>query len=109
MRIAILGWGSLLWDTTTPQAQEFDRHRGNWLFDGPRLRLEFSRISHSRNSALTLVLDYENGGEPSQVAYALSKRKHPEDAACDLRCREGTVMKNIGYHFAIANEPEKAP
>ena len=100
MQIAILGWGSLLWEDQTDRAREFDEHRNdNWCYDGPSLKLEFSRVSSSRNHALTLVLDYRNG-EACHVAYTLSKRKCPDDAICDLRCREGTLLANIGCYFA---------
>ena len=92
MKIAILGWGSLLWD----QRAEFDKQHEGWQFDGPSLKLEFSRVSETRNNALTLVLD-SNNGNSCQVAYALSNRKNPDDAICDLRCREGTTLKNIGF------------
>ncbi len=95
MKIAILGWGSLLWDHHV----EFDKQHEEWQFDGPSLTLEFSRISLSRNRALTLVIDSENG-KLCQVAYAFSKRRNPDDAICDLRCREGTTLKNIGFYFA---------
>ena len=95
MKIAILGWGSLLWD----RRNEFDEQHEAWQFDGPSLKLEFSRVSQTRNDALTLVLDLNNG-ESCQVAYALSKRKNPDDAICDLRCREGTPLENIGFYFA---------
>ena len=95
MKIAILGWGSLLWD----ERAEFDAQHEKWQCDGPYLKLEFSRVSETRSGALTLVLDYKNG-EPCQVAYALSKRKEPDDAICDLRCREGTILKHIGFYFA---------
>ena len=94
MNIAILGWGSLLWD----KRQEFDEQHDEWQFDGPSLKIEFSRISKTRNGALTLVLDAKNGKE-CQVAYALSKRKNPDDAICDVRSREGTILENIGFHF----------
>ena len=104
MRIGILGWGSLLWETETDKAIEFDKHHKNWKCDGPLLKLEFSRISCTRDGALTLVLDYDNGGNRSQVAYALSKRKLPEDAVCDLRCREGTVLERIGCYFADGSD-----
>ena len=107
MRIAILGWGSLLWETETDKAREFDKHCGDWKYDGPDLRLEFSRISITRSCALTLVLDYKNGVNLSQVAYTLSKRQRPEDTVCDLRCREGTVLRNIGCYFANAKESDK--
>ena len=97
-RIAILGWGSLLWD----HQPEFDQQHHDWLLDGPRLKLEFSRISRSRRGALTLVIDPTND-ELCPVAYALSKRQDPEDALCDLRFREGTTKKNIGY-FSYPSE-----
>ena len=97
MKIAILGWGSLLWDQRAEA--EFNKQHENWQCDGPSLKLEFSRVSQTRNDALTLVLDHNNG-ESCQVAYALSKRKNPDDAICDLRCREGTTLENIGFYFA---------
>jgi len=95
MNIAILGWGSLLWDHNA----DFDDQHNQWLPDGPELSLEFSRISQSRGQALTLVIDSQNG-ENCRVAYTFSKRKDPEDAICDLRSREGTTRKNIGFYFA---------
>ncbi|MCH8942714.1 MAG: hypothetical protein IIA48_09805 [Bacteroidetes bacterium] len=94
MKIAILGWGSLLWD----KSPEFDKHHEDWQFDGPSLKIEFSRVSGTRNNALTLVLDTKNGKE-CQVAYALSKRKSPDDAICDVRSREGTTLNNVGFYF----------
>ena len=103
-RIAILGWGSLLWD----ERPEFDETHDDWQPDGPILPLEFSRVSGSRKRALTLVIDSENGTD-CRVAYAMSKRRSPEDAIADLRCREGTVMKRIGFWFAdgsIRCDPE---
>lgn len=95
MKIAILGWGSLLWD----KRPEFDKQHEEWQLDGPSLEIEFSRVSGTRNGALTLVLDTKNG-KACQVAYALSKRKDPDDAICDVRSREGTRPKNIGCYFA---------
>ena len=94
-RITVLGWGSLLWD----KRPEFDQHHGDWHPDGPVLPLEFSRVSASRDRALTLVIDTDNGSD-CQVAYAVSTRRCPEDAIADLRCREGTVMKRMGFYFA---------
>lgn len=95
MKIAILGWGSLLWD----RKADFDDQHGGWQFDGPHLQLEFSRVSQTRNDALTLILDTTNG-RPCQVAYTFSKRKNPDDAISDLRCREGTTLNNIGFYFS---------
>lgn len=94
MRICILGWGSLLWD----RHAAFDDQHGPWQSDGPKLKLEFSRVSESRLRALTLVIDRNNGTE-CQVAYTDSKRTDPDDAICDLRNREGTVRRRIGVMF----------
>ena len=95
MRICILGWGSLYWD----KVPVFDDMHGPWQLDGPRLKIEFSRVSKkTRLGALTLVIDPDNGAE-CQVAYADSKRDDPEDAICDLRNREGTVRNRIGLLF----------
>ena len=96
-RIAILGWGSLIWD----KCPEFDEQHEAWqLGTGPEIKLEFSRISAtSRAGALTLVID-PTCGTPCRVAYALSKRRTVDDAICDLRCREGTTLRNIGFVFA---------
>ncbi|MFA6218562.1 MAG: hypothetical protein WC692_02160 [Erythrobacter sp.] len=92
MKIAILGWGSLLWD----RRADFDEQIGSWEFDGPKLKLEFSRISQTRSGALTLVID-DQAGTPCPVAFAMSRRSSLDDAICDLRCREGTVHRRIGY------------
>lgn len=89
-QIAILGWGSLLWEG----GAEFDRWHDEWRYDGPTLKLEFSRVSDSRLGALTLVIDLEHG-VTNTVAWCLSKRKKSEDAVADLRCREGTTLENI--------------
>lgn len=102
-KIAILGWGSLIWDARPV----FDKQHGDWQSDGPTLPLEFSRVSTTRDGALTLVIDPEYG-QKCKVMYAISKRKAPEDAIADLRDREGTVLRNIGFYFADQAE-KKCP
>lgn len=89
--IAILGWGSLLWESA-----EFDGLHGPWQSDGPNLKIEFSRISKSLRGALTLVID-SNNGCPTTVAYCLSHRNKIHLTAEDLRVREGAGKKGIGY------------
>lgn len=91
MKIAMLGWGSLLWEG----GSEFDKWHGPWKCDGPTIPLEFSRISKKRIGALTLVTD-ESNGSPTKVAWCLSKRPNAKDALCDLHTREGTSLENIG-------------
>ena len=95
MQIAILGWGSLLWDIRP----DFKSTHGEWQYDGPTLPIEFSRISASRGGALTLVIDYKCG-EDCSIAFTLSTRGTCDDAISDLRCREGTTLRNIGYCYS---------
>ena len=89
-KVAILGWGSLLWDKN----EDFDAHREEWRFDGPLLHLEFSRISSTRADALTLVIDYAHGS-PVTVAWCMSKRQEVDDVVVDLGRREGCSIKHI--------------
>ena len=100
-KIALLGWGSLLWD----KRPDFDAHHEQWLDDGPELKIEFTRVSETRQGALTLVVDPEHGAA-CRVSYAMSTRIDPDDAIRDLRCREGTTLKNIGYWFADGSKSQ---
>jgi hypothetical protein len=88
MPIAILGWGSLIWDP-----RDLPRE-SPWSRGGPELKIEFSRIS--RDARLTLVID-PVAGAPVVTRYALSPRTLIADAVEDLARREGTVRKWIGY------------
>jgi hypothetical protein len=88
LKIAILGWGSLVWD---PRGLP---HRPPWALNGPPLPLEFSRVS--KDGRLTLVIDPANG-ERLPTRFALSPRAVLEDAVSDLRGREDTTWRNIGY------------
>jgi hypothetical protein len=87
MRIAIIGWGSLIWDARGLPIEK------NWRKGGPRLPLEFSRVS--RDGRLTLVVDYKNGAVV-ETYYALSARADLDHAVGDLAEREGTTTKHIG-------------
>lgn len=91
MKVAILGWGSLLWDLKP----EFERQHGKWRGAGPVLKIEFCRVSESRKDALTLVIDPDSGA-PCRVAYSMSHRSALAEVVADLRCREGTILANIG-------------
>src|SRR6266705_4978324 len=89
--IAILGWGSLLWEP----GEDFEEWiELPWATDGPEMKIEFSIISDKRSGALTLVIDPQ--GTTTAVAWCFSKRAQVEDAIADLRCRERTTMANIG-------------
>jgi hypothetical protein len=89
-RVAIIGWGSLLWDPDGLPVQ------GPWRRGaGPALPLEFSRVSPKRNGALTLAIDPEDG-EPCRTAVAASPRATVEAARVDLARREATRGDRIG-------------
>jgi hypothetical protein len=92
-RFAILDWGSLLWDDSHPK---FNAQIHAWQYDGPVLPVEFSRISASRDGALTLVIDTEHGS-PVTSAWCLSRRTDFESVIEDFRVREGTSRRKIGY------------
>jgi hypothetical protein len=88
MRIAILGWGSLVWDKRDLSI------RGRFKTGGPRLPLEFSR--KSSDGRLTLIIDESHGMPSVPTRYAISRFHHLEDAICDLQHREGAQSKDIG-------------
>ncbi len=88
MRIAIVGWGSVIWDP-----RDLPRE-GTWQSGGPTLPIEFSRVS--RDCRLTAVIDYEHGTDV-ETKYVLSPRVDIDDAIKDLRVREDTSKKHIGF------------
>jgi len=98
MRIAILAWGSLIWDRRDLPITG-DGQRG-----GPVLPIEFSRISTrgERAGCLTLVIDEQHGANVP-TRFALSTRTNLDDAIADLRTREGTSSDRIGYVNLIRN------
>lgn len=96
MKIAILGWGSLIWD---PRKLECD---GAWQRGGPQLPLEFSRISS--DGRLTLVIDPEHG-EAATTFYVTSSLTDLAEAIENLREREGLPStQNIGFINLINSE-----
>ena len=86
MKIAVIGWGSLVWDSRGLEVAS------EWLPDGPLLSVEFARFS-SRDR-LTLVL--LEGVPVQQTQWAVSRKATLEDAAENLRAREGARRGGIG-------------
>lgn len=91
MNIAIIGWGSLIWDP-----RELP-HYGPWRQGGPKLPIEFSRVS--KDGRLTLVID--PSAEVIPTCFAISPRTDIDDAVEDLRQREGTGKSQIGCFDAL--------
>ncbi len=100
MRIAILGWGSLVWDKRGLSI------RGRFRAGGPKLPLEFSR--KSSDGRLTLIIDESHGIPSVPTRYAISKFQDLEDAICDLQHREGTGSQNIGF-MSIGSGAQRPP
>ncbi len=93
MDIAIIGWGSLIWDLEILEAQVDPRwQRGR----GPALPLEFSRVSPKRQKALALIVDPDHGTECA-TSLVVSRRRSLEDAVEDLAARERAPLERIGY------------
>jgi hypothetical protein len=98
MKIAILGWGSLIWN---PKNLEIDKTIGKngWQDDGPMLPIEFARIS--KDGRLTLVI--VPGEKKVQTLYAISKFGELDHAVLDLAVREGCGRNKIGCYNKSEN------
>ncbi len=91
-RIAILGWGSLIWDLEilTPHTT------GGWSMEaGPRLPMEFSRISPKRKLGLVVCLDPTVGVECTTNAIQSTKTDIAHTIN-DLAARERAPLGLIG-------------
>ena len=87
--IAVIGWGSLIWNPGgLPLAS-------GWEEGGPVLPIEFSRISD--DGRLTLVIDERNGADVP-TRYAVCSKTELEPAIADLQAREGARNRDrIGF------------
>lgn len=95
MNIAILGWGSLIWDKRDLPIV------GDWQAGGPVLPIEFSRVSG--DGRLTLVIDEQNGADVT-TRYARSERVNLSEAVASLQKRENNPPKErIGFVNLVSN------
>lgn len=103
MRIALIGWGGLVWDSSRlpPGAK--------WSRGGPTLPLLFQG-----GPRVHLVVDFEKG-RISPTDYVQSHRAVLEDAVEDLRVRDdelgtsvGSVVVMAGGHDEAVNEYDPA-
>lgn len=88
--IAVIGWGSLIW---SPKELDIEPV---WRPDGPRLPVEFARISSENRLTLVLV----EGAPAQQTLWAVSRKATLEEAVEDLRTREGTGPRGVGWWSA---------
>jgi diadenosine tetraphosphate (Ap4A) HIT family hydrolase len=87
VRIAFLGWGSLVWN---PRELKIS---GTWEKDGPCLPIEFARISD--NKRLTLVV--YPGAPRVRTLWARAASKDLQSAVNNLAEHERTSVDNIGF------------
>src|SRR3972149_8077702 len=87
MKIAFLGWGSLI---LCPRCLKI---KGSWNTDGPFLPIEFARVS--KDKTLTLVL-YRDADDV-QTLWAYASHTDLLEAIKNICQREETSLKNIGF------------
>jgi hypothetical protein len=87
MKIAFIGWGSLINNSRGL------RITGEWQKDGPLLPVEYARISN--NKSLTLVL-YSKASDV-QTLWVCTEYEKLSDAIQALKKRERTTEANIGF------------
>lgn len=95
-KIAVIGWGSLIWDLEilAPHVS------GGWqMAAGPRLPMEFCRVSPKRKMGLAVCLDTV-AGVPCQTHIIRSARGDIHAAIEDLRARERAPEGRIGAFHA---------
>lgn len=95
MKIAILGWGSLIWE---PKDLNFDSSFG-WRTDGPVLPIEFSRISN--DGRLTLVITADGTNVPT--LFTTSEAGSLQEAIRNLSQRERSPISKIGFYEKSTN------
>ncbi len=101
MRIACIGWGSLIWDR-----QELPLS-SDWFTDGPVLPIEFARESSDKR--ITLVIT--PGSMPIQCLWVRQPFESLKEAIPPLTKREKTTRNRIGSldrNSKPQNEIEKA-
>ena len=94
MKIAYIGWGSLLWNNEVLQL------KNNFKHTQIKLPINYSRISfidENNNGKLTLIID-EKYGEKCNIWYGETKIKNLDKAINTLKKREYTIKDNIGYY-----------
>jgi len=92
IKIACIGWGSLIWNPENLACQN------KWFEDGPLLPIEFTRISG--NNRVTLIID--KNSSPVRTLWSLMLHSNLDDCINSLMTREGTTKENI--HYTSAND-----
>ncbi|MEZ5901225.1 MAG: hypothetical protein R3D51_17225 [Hyphomicrobiaceae bacterium] len=98
MKIACLGWGSLIWDPgALPVSSE-------WYGDGPDLSVEFAR--QSSNGRITLVVT--EGVQSIPVLWTDLRADAPDHARMLLAEREGVSKKNASRLIGLWSSTDRS-
>src|SRR5205085_4025861 len=98
MKIACLGWGSLVWDPRSLHV------RSQWFTDGPLLPIEFAR--ESKDKRITLAIT--SGSPAVRSLWALSSFDSVDAAKTDLALREDIEENNIPRSIGVWQQNEQA-
>lgn len=99
LRIACLGWGSLVWDPRGLPIVE------PWSEDGPYAPVEFTR--QSADGRITLVID--PGASPVRLLWAQMRSTDLQSAREALRVREGISGNDWSSRIGSWQRQEVAP
>jgi hypothetical protein len=103
--VAVIGWASLIWDLDdlAPKVA------GGWAMGaGPRLPMEFSRVSAKRRMGLVAALDPEHG-VPCPTHAIRPFRVRLEAAREDLAARERAPVARIGWAASDGSGGSRLP
>jgi hypothetical protein len=99
MRIACLGWGSLIWDS-----RELNKPKDQWGKDGPFLPIEFNR--KSKDGRITLIIDRE--AAPLNVLWVELDQTDLNSSIALLAEREGSnLIDSVGVNDST-DDPVKS-
>ena len=107
MRIAVLAWGSLVWQPRNDHGEL--SMAGGWQTDCPELPIEFARISSDGRLTLIITPGYPHS---SRVLWAVSGLDDLDAAAANLTARETNApldrIHGIGAHRTLGS-PDSDP
>lgn len=96
MKIACLGWGSLIWNTGSLLIQN------EWFEDGAILPIEFTR--QSDNGRMTLIIDKD--ALPVRTLWALMATDNLDVAKESLKERENIENDDLIHFVEVSDETE---
>ena len=99
MKIACIGWGSLIWK---PEGLKIQNH---WFEDGPIIPVEFTRISS--DNRVTLIIDKES--KPVRTLWALLTSTSLEEAKESLKQRERVPKNDLIHSISLTDQNSSDP